>query len=597
MTTPLEHFGLIGDGETAALVSRHGSIDWLCLPRFDSPSCCAALIGSSDNGYWSITPSARITSAEQRYEEDTLILETEMTTADGKIRITDFMPIRERDPVLVRIVAGLSGAVEIVITAALRFDYGKMPPWITKSEERIVMHVGPDKVILEGAGDAEIKDSTVTLRFPVEEGGRHIFTLSYASAHDPAPEGVGPDDALTATREYWRDWIAGCDDLAISHREHFRRSLLTLKALIHRPTGGLVAAATTSLPEQAGGQMNWDYRYCWLRDATFTLSALIKSGYLDEAAEWRDWILRAVAGAPDKLQVLYRVDGSRRLDEAELPWLSGYRFAMPVRIGNAAADQHQLDIYGELINMLHISEKAGMERTEQGRHLEHAVIGHVEKIWSEPDQGLWESRGMPRHYTHSKVMAWVALDRFLAGAGGEEIEAERRERLARLREHIHGVICREGFNEGLGSFTSYFGGHEVDPSLLLLPKLGFLSADDERIAGTIARIEKELVVDGLVWRARADSAVEGAFVACSFWLADCQLLQGRRDDAAATIARALSTCGDLGLLSEEFDLASNRLTGNYPQALSHLALVNALIALSAFDHDQKHKEIEVTVAE
>ena len=330
--------------------------------------------------------------------------------------------------------------------------------------------------------------------------------------------------------------------------------------------------------------MNWDYRYCWLRDATFTLSALVGCGYLEEAAAWRDWILRAVAGAPDKMQIMYRVDGSRRLDEAELPWLPGYRFAQPVRVGNAAAGQLQLDVYGELINTLHAAERAGMERSDQGRHLEHAIVEHVATVWGRPDQGLWESRGRPRHYTYSKVMAWVALDRFLAGRGGDELPEAQRQSMCALRDHIHDVVCREGFDSGLGSFTSYFGGQEIDASLLLLPKVGFLPADDERMIGTVRLIEETLVEDGLVRRHLMNDIVpEGAFIACSFWLAECQFWQGRHADAARTVERVLATGSDLGLLSEEYDIVSRRLTGNFPQALSHLALINAFLTMSGAD--------------
>ncbi len=522
---------------------------------------------------------------EHRYQPDTLILETDLTTDEGTIRLTDFMPMRDGNPALVRMVTGLSGSVPTCLEAAFRFDYGNMPPWVTPVEGGAVMHVGPDKLILRGTGELEIADGSIVSRFVVQEGSHHVFIVSYGLANDPDPEPIDPDAALGETRRYWREWV-GRFDRPTEHGDSVRRSLLTLKALIHRPTGGLVAAPTTSLPEQPGGPMNWDYRYCWLRDATFTLSALVDCGYMEEAAAWRDWLLRAVAGEPDKMQIMYRVDGSRRLDEALLPWLPGYRFARPVRVGNEAADQLQLDVYGELIRTLHASERAGMERTEQGRHLEHAIVLHVERVWVQPDQGLWESRGEPRHYTYSKVMAWVALHRFLDGKGGEEIADDDRRRLESLRDHVHGVICREGFDSGLGSFTAYFGGQQIDASLLLLPKVGFLPPDDARMAGTIARIEQELVVDGLVRRHLMSGLVpEGAFIACSFWLAECQLGQGRRSDAARTIERALSARSELGLLSEEYDIASRRLAGNYPQALSHLALIHAMMGLAEFDRN------------
>ncbi len=590
MTTALEALGMIGDGETAALVSRAGSIEWLCLPRFDSPACCAALLGTEQHGHWSIAPRAPIERSEQRYQTDTMILETVMRCAQGAIRLTDLMPIRSGHPCVIRMVTGLSGSVTTRLNASFRFDYGKVAPWVTRSDDGIIMHVGPDKVILSGETDFELEDGSATCEFQVDKDAQYVFVLIYGSSTDNALKRPDPHEALEQTQHYWRKWASGCKRKG-EHAELFRRSLLTLKALIHRPTGGLVAAPTTSLPEQAGGNRNWDYRYSWLRDAAFTMQAFVKCGYLEEAAAWRDWILRAVAGEPDKLQILYRVDGSRRLDEAQLPWLPGYRFAKPVRIGNAAAGQLQLDVYGELLRTLHVCQRAGLERTEQGEHLEHAVVELLEHIWMQPDRGLWESRDDPRPYTYSKVMTWVAIDRYLDGQSGAKLPGAQRKRLTTLRQHIHDTVCREGFNAGLGAFTSYFGGQEVDASLLLLPKVKFLPADDSRMAGTIALIEKKLVVDGLVRRHRSDGEVpEGAFIACSFWLAECQLDQGRRADALATINRAVAICSEVGLLSEQYDVASRRLSGNYPQALSHLALIHALLALDNFDREASHAQ-------
>lgn len=583
MTTPLEDLAMIGDGETIALVSRHGSIEWLCMPRFDSPACCAALLGTEEHGHWTIAPAGEIKAAEHRYQTDTLILETDLTTAEGTIRITDFMPIRDGNPTLIRIVGGLSGTVPTRFTAAFRCDYGNMPPWITVDDETLILHVGPDRFVLLGLVDAETKNGSVKAQFDVAEGSRHVFVLSYGAAHGSIPKPRDPEEALEETQDYWREWLHRMNR-SLPYEKEVRRSLLTLKALIHRPTGGVIAAPTTSLPEQPGGELNWDYRFCWLRDAAFTMDVLTRCGFTEEATAWRDWILRAVAGAPDKMQIMYRVDGSRRLDEAELEWLPGYRFSRPVRVGNAAAGQFQLDVYGELINMLHLSEKAGMERTEHGRILEKAIIDHLERVWDTPDHGLWEDRGMPRHYTSSKVLAWVAFDRFLKGRGGEELRKEEHRRLSKLRDRIHAVICKEGFNEGLGTFTSFFGGQTFDASLLLLPKLGFLPMSDPRLASTIHTIERHLLVDGFIRRHQSEKIVpEGAFLACSFWLAECQLQDDRRDDAVRTIERALSVSSDLGLLSEEFDPACNRLNGNYPQALSHLALISAMIALDEYD--------------
>ncbi|TPW29613.1 glycoside hydrolase family 15 protein [Pararhizobium mangrovi] len=583
MTTPLENLAMIGDGETVALISSAGSIEWLCLPRFDSAACCARLVGNTDHGHWTIGPEAEISGCEQRYQDDTLILETDMHCADGAIRVTDFMPVRDHCPLIVRIVEGLDGTVPTVLTGKFRFDYGRMPPWITLGDKSATMHVGPDKLVLCGLGEVEHVDGTLTSRFEVKKGERHVFTLGYSAAHEEAPEPPDADKALKETRQYWEEWISRFDR-PVPYEREVRRSLLILKALIHRPTGGLVAAATTSLPERPGGELNWDYRYCWLRDAAFTLHALIACGYLEEATAWRDWILRAVGGAEDKMQIMYRVDGSRRLDEAVLDWLPGYRFSKPVRIGNAAAGQFQLDVFGEMLNMLHTSEQAGMERTEQGLRLERSIIDQLESAWKEPDHGIWEDRGKPRHYVASKVMAWVAFDRFLKGSGCEQLSRKEHARLTAVRDRLHEVICIEGYSSGLNSFTSYFGGQTIDASLLLLPMMGFLPMSDERMAGTVARIENRLLVDGLVRRHESESvSPEGAFLACGFWLAECQLMDDRREDAARMIERTIAVASPLGLLSEEYDPACKRLNGNFPQALSHLALISAVLALDAHD--------------
>lgn len=586
MNLPLEWFGMIGDGESVALVSRAGSIDWLCLPRFDSPACCASLLGTPEHGHWSIGLVEPVQHAQQQYEADTLVLQTDLSSASGTIRLTDFMPPREHEPVIVRIVSGVAGRVTVAMSAALRFDYGKMAPWIVRHDDvgAVLMQVGPDEVSLHGiSAAAEIRHDSVQERFELAPGERRVFVLCHrffdrsTNGRLHAPPDV--DQALDATRRHWQGWT-GRLDRRTAYPDALRRSLLTLKALVHHPTGGLVAAPTTSLPEKPGGKLNWDYRYCWLRDASFTVSALLNSGFHDEAIAWRDWMLRAVAAAPEKMGIVYRVDGSRRLDEAELDWLPGYRFAQPVRIGNAAAGQFQLDVYGEVMNTLHLCEQAGLDGLPQLRRLEPAIAEHVCEVWTLPDQGLWESRGEPRHFTYSKVMAWVAIDRFLRGASSRDLAGGERRRFETLRERIHQVICAEGFDPGLGSFTSYFGGQEIDASLLLLPKLGFLPADDPRMATTIAVIEERLMHDGLVYRNRSTKLVpEGAFFACTLWLAECQLLQGRREQAQATIERVLGLANGLGLLSEEYDLGSRRLAGNFPQALSHIALVNVLLAL------------------
>ena len=426
MTVPLEDYAMIGDGETVALVSAGGAIDWLCLPRFDSPACCAALLGDERHGFWRIAPVNDNFETVQRYQTDTLVLETEFRTPDGVVRVTDFMPVRKGIPILVRIVDGLEGRVDMAGEASFRFDYGNMPPWIVEANGGMTLHVGPDRLLIRSDEALAIESEAVVSRFALSQGERRAFVLAYNRSHEPAHDGIDVEAALEATQRDGRDWIGRLPRGTEPYEDVLRRSLLTLRALIHRPTGGLVAAATTSLPEQPGGTMNWDYRYCWLRDAAFTLDAFLQCGFVEEAANWRDWILRAVAGAPEKMQIMYRVDGSRRLDEAQLDWLPGYRFARPVRVGNAAAGQLQLDVWGELVSALHIAERAGMERNAQGRHLEHAIVDHVAQVWREPDQGLWESRGEPRQYVYSKAMAWVVLDRFLKGAGGSEIDDRRR---------------------------------------------------------------------------------------------------------------------------------------------------------------------------
>ena len=594
MTVPLEDYALIGDGETVALVSRLGSVDWLCLPRFDSPACCAALLGDERHGFWRIAPAGEVLDSRQRYRPDTMVLETALRCETGTLEITDFMPVRDGRPLLIRIARAAKGWVDLVSRAAFRFDYGNMPPWIVAEGTGLAMHVGPDKLALHSDATLEIEDEAVVSRVTLQEGESRAFVLAYGQSNEHVGDGVDAEAALRASERDGRDWIARFKADGLPYAEAVRRSLLTLKTLIHRPTGGLVAAPTTSLPEQPGGTMNWDYRYCWLRDAAFTLDAFVECGFLAEARNWRDWILRAVAGAPEKMQIMYRVDGSRRLDEAELPWLPGYRFARPVRVGNAAAGQRQLDVWGELVSALHIAERAGMERTDQGRHLEHAVVDYVAKVWTEPDQGLWESRGEPRHYVYSKAMAWVVLDRVLEGEAGREMAPERRAELEALREHMHATICAEGFDAGLGSFTSFYGGAEVDASLLLLPKIGFLPMSDPRMKGTLALIEARLVRDGFVHRHRMDALVpEGAVLACSFWLAECLLGAGRREDAVGTIEAVLAVAGPTGLLSEEYDTRSRRLTGNHPQALSHLALIQAVLALKRFDEGRRDGDVDL----
>lgn len=576
----IEDYGLIGDGETAALVGRDGSIDWLCWPRFDSDACFAALLGTAEHGCWRLAPVTPRES-ERRYQDDTLILETDHTTDTGRVRVVDFMPIREGASVLVRTVRGLAGTVTVRSAVDLQFDYGSMPPWIEVDGATALARVGPDLVVLRAPVALSLERGILGAEVAVREGEEVHFVLAYGDSAIGPPPPIDPRAALAETRRRWGDWI-GKFGGATDWPEAVRRSLITLKALIYRPTGGIVAAPTTSLPEAPAGEMNWDYRFCWLRDATFTLSALINAGYADEAKAWRDWLLRAVAGAPDKMRIMYRLDGSRRLEEWQPGWLPGFRWATPVRVGNAASRQLQLDVYGEVIDALHLAAKAGIAPSEQSFALQAAIVQHVAEVWREPDQGLWEVRGKPRHHVYSKASAWVALDRFSC----DPTTAERADPdgLARFRDlagFVHRDICANGYDPGLGRFVSYYGSQELDASLLLLPIVGFLPADDERMAATIAAIERELVEDGLVrrWRVHGENP-EGAFLACSCWLAECQAMQGRHAAARATFERLLSVRNDLGLLAEEYDTRGRRLAGNFPQALSHLALVQTALALS-----------------
>jgi GH15 family glucan-1,4-alpha-glucosidase len=589
MTTPIENLAMIGDGETSALVSSQGAIEWLCLPRFDSPACFASLVGTRENGHWTIAPTQGMQESRQRYEPDTMVLETEFITETGTVRLTDFMPVRDGNPMVIRTVTGVKGRVGMRSEASLRFDYGNIAPMIERDGDLVVCKAGADEAWLQGFKGAAIASDGVCCEFELAGGEERTFLLVHASFNrlTDSPRGAPDVSALLEkTRSYWRDWMDRQTHSG-AYEAQFKRSLLTLKALVCRSTGGLVAAPTTSLPEKPGGSLNWDYRYCWLRDASFAVDALLGSGYHQEAQAWRDWLLRAVAGAPDKMAIVYRLDGTRRLEESSLPWLSGYRFAQPVRIGNGAAGQFQLDVYGELVNTLHLCEEAGMPRSEQMKTLERAVAAHVEKVWTQPDQGLWESRGEARHYTYSKVMAWVVIDRFLRGSGGAELSDEEAGKFKSLRDHMHSTICAEGFDTGLNTFTTYFGSQEVDASLLLLPKLGFLAAGEPRMAATIAAIEEHLQKDGLVYRNHSTSEVsEGAFLACTFWLSECQLAQGRVDDARASIERVLGLAGPSDLLSEEYDLAGKKLAGNFPQALSHTALVNAVLALRKHEAKQ-----------
>lgn len=582
MSAPIEDYALIGDGHTAALVCKNGSIDWLCWPRFDSNSCFARLLGGDDNGYWSLKPAgeSRVTRA---YREDTLVLETDFVTGTGTVRLIDFMPVGCPHGALVRLLVGVDGDVEMEMDISPRFNYGAISPWITMLPNGFCGEVGPDQIVLYGPVKFTHEKHHVTAHFTVKAGERLPFVLGYASATEALPPPLDAEAALGSTADYWRGWIGGFDK-PTAWPKAVKRSLITLKALVYAPTGGLIAAPTSSLPEAPGGALNWDYRFCWIRDASFTLGALLNAGFYEEATKWRDWILRAVGSEPDQMRIMYRVDGARHIPEWEIEWLDGYNHARPVRIGNAASTQRQADIYGELINTMHTAADAGIERTQRSVEIETEIIQHIEDTWRQPGAGLWESRGEKRHYVYSKAMSWVGLDRFLrADATRDYAGAVRVKRWERLRAEIHDDVCRKGYHEGLGRFASYYGGQTIDASLLLLPLMGFLPVTDPRIAATIKAVEDELTEDGMVRRKKItgdEAKAEGSFIACTLWLADCQHRQGRTQAARASFEKVLAVCNDVGLLSEEYNVPGKHLAGNFPQALSHLALVTSALHLA-----------------
>ena len=582
----IEDYGLIGDLQTAALVSRHGCIDWLCFPRFDSGACFAALLGDEENGRWSLQPASGITSTERRYRGDTLVLETELACDEGVVRLIDFMPPRGEAPDVVRIVEGVEGTVPMKMRLSIRFDYGSIVPWVRRRDGGVHAVAGPDALFLAAPVDLVGRNLHTEADFDVAPGDRVPFVLTWYPSNRPTPERVDAEQALVDTESFWREWVTDCVHVG-RFREPLVRSLVTLKALTYAPTGGIVAAATTSLPEALGGVRNWDYRYCWLRDATLTLLALVRAGYEDEARAWRDWLLRAIAGRPGEVQIMYGIAGERRLTELELEWLDGYEGSRPVRIGNAASCQLQLDVYGEVADALYHARQAGIGASPDAWALNKKLLEWLEDGWRQPDEGIWEVRGPRRHFVHSKVMAWVAFDRAVRSV--EEYEREGPvDRWRQLRDEIHADVCREGFSEKLGAFTQSYGLDRLDASLLMIPLVGFLPADDERVVGTVAAIERELVEDGLVARYRADeenTGVDGlppgeaTFLPCSFWLAQVYALQGRLDEAETLFERLLGLRNDLGLLSEEYDVEAGRLVGNFPQAFTHLTLVDAALTL------------------
>ncbi|MBX9582608.1 MAG: glycoside hydrolase family 15 protein [Gemmataceae bacterium] len=584
MALRIEDYALIGDCQTAALVGTDGSIDWLCLPRFDSDACFAALLGTPENGRWKIAPAAAVTQTRRRYVGDTLVLETEWETADGAVAVTDFMPVRQTVPDIVRVAEGRRGRVPVRMDLTLRFDYGQVVPWVRRADGGVTAVAGPDAVHLRTPVETRGEGLSTVAEFAVGAGERVPFVLTWHRSFDPAPDPLDPAKALAETLAWWGEWAGRCR-YAGDRRDLVVRSLVTLKALTYAPSGGIVAAATTSLPEQLGGVRNWDYRYCWLRDATLTLLALVNAGYTDEARAWEDWLLRAVAGDPARTQIMYGVGGERRLAEYEVPWLAGYEGSRPVRVGNAAHSQFQLDVYGEVADALHQARAAGLKPGADGWALQRALTRHVEEVWDDPDEGIWEVRGPRRHFTHSKVMAWVALDRAVKSAEKFGLDAPL-DRWKAARAAVHDRVCRDGFDPGLNSFVQSFGSGLLDASLLMIPLVGFLPADDPRVAGTVAAVERHLLRDGFVLRydtGKSDDGLppgEGAFLACTFWLADCYALLGREDEARDLFARLAGLCNGVGLLAEEYDPARRRLVGNFPQAFSHVGLVSTAMTLS-----------------
>ncbi|MGC2200619.1 MAG: glycoside hydrolase family 15 protein [Stellaceae bacterium] len=581
----IEDYALISNCATAALVGRNGSIDWLCLPRFDSPACFASLLGNPEHGRWLIAPADPSYRVERRYVDGSLILATTFETAGGTVELMDFIGIRHGFPDIVRLVRGLHGSVAMNTEFILRFDYGAVVPWVERLEEGGISAIaGPDRVLLRTPAPLRGEDLKTVGEFEVEAGQTIPFVMSYGPSHLARPQTIDAQQALRRVETFWRRWSSRCCP-AGPWTDEVRGSLVELKGLTYSPTGGIVAAPTTSLPEQIGGSRNWDYRYCWLRDATFTLLALMNGGFYDEARAWRDWLFRAVAGSPDQLQIMYGLGGERRLPEWEVPWLPGYEGSRPVRIGNAAVQQTQLDVYGEILDALYHAHVHGLPTVDRGIAIGRTALGHLARIWRHPDEGIWEVRGPPQHFTHSKVMAWVAFDRAVKVL--EEIGGDGAiETLRRIRDDIHENVCRHGFDPDLGSFVQAYGSKSLDASLLLIPLVGFLPPTDPRIVGTVKAIERRLVVDGFVVRYDTGEGVdglppgEGAFLACSFWLADNFILQGRVQEARDLFERLLSLRNDVGLLAEEFDPRLSRQVGNFPQAFSHVALVNTAFNLT-----------------
>jgi GH15 family glucan-1,4-alpha-glucosidase len=581
-TTKIEDYGFLSDTQTGALVSRDGCVDWLCFPRFDSPACFASLLGEKENGHWRFFPNEEVTTVRRRYRGETLILETELETKNGAVRLIDFMPPRGENPDIIRIIEGLRGTVLMQMELIIRFDYGQIVPWVRtrKRYEGLEAIAGPDALILRTPIQTYGKDLTTIAEFTVAKGDRLPFVLTWFASHTEPPRKVNPEHALRDTEKYWSDWATRFQSKG-EWRDAVVRSLITLKGLTYAPTGGLVAALTTSLPEEIGGVRNWDYRFCWLRDAALILLALLQSGYREEARSWREWLLRAIAGSPAQMQAIYGVSGERRLDEFEVPWLSGYENSRPVRIGNAASHQFQLDVYGEVLAAAGQAHDAGLEMSEADWRLMIALVKFLESNWQKPDEGIWEVRGGRKHFTYSKMMAWVAFDRAVKIV--EESDRAANEHFLRwrkIRDQIHADVCEQGYNPRKKAFTQFYGSDDLDASLLIMPLTGFLPISDDRVRWTVEAIERELMRDGFVLRYRPQETRvdglpggEGVFLPCSFWLANCWHLLGRKKEARELFERLLDVRNDVGLLSEEYDPREKRQLGNFPQAFSHVALV------------------------
>ncbi len=586
MALRMEDYAVIGDGRTAALVGFDGSIDWLCLPRFDSAACFSALLGDAEHGRWRLAPAGDCRPLGRRYRGDTLVLETEFGTDDGTVRVVDSMPIGDSHAAVVRVVQGVQGRVTMRSDLRLRFDYGRITPWLRADGRRLRAVAGPDAAVLEGDVAHQVVDDAAAAEFSVGAGEEVAFVLTWTGLEEAGHKRLDAAASVRATEKWWTEWVGRCTYDGDYH-EAVVRSLITLKALTYSPSGGIVAAVTTSIPEQLGGVRNWDYRYCWLRDATFTLLALLDAGYEVEATAWREWLLRALAGDPRQMQIMYGVAGERRMTEIELDWLPGYSDSQPVRAGNAASGQFQLDVYGEVMDALHHARSHGIPQEEDVWDMQRALMDVLESRWREPDNGMWEMRGPRRDFVHSKVMAWAGLDRAIKATEAFSLDGPV-ERWCTTRQEIFDEVCERGFDSRRGTFTQYYGSKELDAALLLLAPTGFLPATDERITGTVAAIERDLCVDGYVQRYRTSARTsridglppgEGGFLACTFWLADNYELQGRTGDARAVFERLLALRNDVGLLSEEYDAGAGRLVGNFPQAFSHVALVNTALGL------------------